>query len=109
VDAVVAIAITLLVLPLVDIAAQLSHGGSVSRLLGDHLPQLYGLLLSLAVIAPLWFAQHHVISTLVVQDPPGQPADGGSAAVDRGAAVPDGAGRRVSHSTRRPAMGRMGR
>jgi uncharacterized membrane protein len=69
VDAVVAIAITLLVLPLVDVATGLSEGGSVSALLDDHLPELFGFLLSFAVIAQLWFAQHRVVSTLVVQDP----------------------------------------
>jgi uncharacterized membrane protein len=69
IDAIVAIAITLLVLPLVDVAGELAHGGSVARLLGDHLPQLYGFLLSFVVIAQLWFAQHHVLSTLAVQDP----------------------------------------
>jgi uncharacterized membrane protein len=68
VDAVVAIAITLLVLPLVDVATGLSEGGSVSALLGDHLPEIFGFLLSFAVIAQLWFAQHFVVHTLVVQD-----------------------------------------
>jgi uncharacterized membrane protein len=69
VDAVVAIAITLLVLPLVDVAGKARADGSVAHLLGDHLPQLYGFLLSFAVIAQLWFGQHHVVRTLVVQDP----------------------------------------
>jgi uncharacterized membrane protein len=69
VDAVVAIAITLLVLPLVDVTGELGKGDSVAQLLSDHLPQLYGFLLSFAVIAQLWFSQHHVVSSLVEQDP----------------------------------------
>lgn len=40
VDAVVAIAITLLVLPLVDLAGELGDGGSVADLIGDHLAKV---------------------------------------------------------------------
>lgn len=69
VDAVVAIAITLLVLPLVDVAAQLGDGGSVAHLLHSHLAQLFAFLLSFVVIAQLWFAQHRAVRDLVVQDP----------------------------------------
>ena len=72
VDAVVAIAITLLVLPLVDVAGELGRPGtdtSVLHLLADHQAQLYAFLLSFAVIANLWFTQHHVIRPVVVHDP----------------------------------------
>ncbi|MEP7092062.1 MAG: TMEM175 family protein [Nocardioidaceae bacterium] len=72
VDAVVAIAITLLVLPLVDVAGELGRAGqngSVLDLLRDHQAQLWAFLLSFAVIANLWFTQHHVVRTVVVTDP----------------------------------------
>jgi uncharacterized membrane protein len=72
VDAVVAIAITLLVLPLVDVAGELALPGrdqSVVHLLQDHEAQLYAFLLSFAVIANLWFTQHHVIRPVTVHDP----------------------------------------
>lgn len=49
VDAVVAIAMTLLVLPLADIANQLGNG-SVDMLLEDHQAQIYGFVLSFFVI-----------------------------------------------------------
>ena len=71
VDAVVAIAITLLVLPLVDVAGELALPGrdqSVVHLLRDHEAQLYAFLLSFAVIANLWFTQHHVIRPVVAHD-----------------------------------------
>jgi uncharacterized membrane protein len=71
VDAVVAIAITLLVLPLVDVAGELgtpAGGESVLRLLHRHEPELYAFLLSFLVIANLWFTQHHVVRPVVVHD-----------------------------------------
>ena len=72
VDAVVAIAITLLVLPLVDVAGELGRSGqdaSVLRLLEHHQAQVYAFFLSFAVIANLWFAQHHVLRSVVAHDP----------------------------------------
>jgi uncharacterized membrane protein len=72
VDAVVAIAITLLVLPLVDVAGELGRSGrdaSVLHLLDVHQAQIFAFLLSFAVIANLWFTQHHVIRTVVMHDP----------------------------------------
>ena len=59
-DAVVAIAITLLVLPLVDVvpvAAQ--NGQSATEVITDHQPEVFGFLLSFAVITRLWFAHHN--------------------------------------------------
>jgi uncharacterized membrane protein len=68
IDAVVAIAITLLVLPLVDVAGELGDG-SVTRLLADHTEQIGGFLLSFVVIAALWFAQHRALRTVIAHDP----------------------------------------
>jgi uncharacterized membrane protein len=68
VDAVVAIAITLLVLPLVDLAGELGDGGSVADLLGDHLAELGSAVLSFVVIARLWLAQHETVRDVVAQD-----------------------------------------
>ena len=72
VDAVVAIAITLLVLPLVDLAGELDVAGqdpSVLQLLQDHQAEIWAFLLSFAVIANFWFTQHQVVRAVVVADP----------------------------------------
>jgi uncharacterized membrane protein len=69
VDAIVAIAITLLVLPLVDVAGELRRGGSVADLLQEHQAQIWAFLLSFVVIAGLWFSQHHAIRSVVAHDP----------------------------------------
>lgn len=69
VDAVVAIAITLLVLPLVDLVPDLRADSSVADLLRDHKAEIGGFLLSFAVISSLWFSQHHVMSSVVTQKP----------------------------------------
>ncbi|WP_426565137.1 TMEM175 family protein [Angustibacter sp. McL0619] len=61
VDAVVAIAITLLVLPLVELTSDVTGGDSVADLLHAHLSQLWSFLLSFVVIARLWFAQHRAM------------------------------------------------
>jgi len=68
VDAVAAIAITLLVLPLAESAAEIGEG-SVGELIRGSEAQLLGFLLSFLVIAQLWFSQHETVSGLVVQDP----------------------------------------
>jgi uncharacterized membrane protein len=67
VDAVVAIAITLLVLPLAELAPELGQR-SVTELLREHKSELLGFFLSFAVIARLWLAQHDTVSSLVRQD-----------------------------------------
>ena len=64
-DAVVAIAITLLVLPLVDLTRDLTENESVADLLRAHQPELWSFLLSFVVIARLWFAQHQIVRPLV--------------------------------------------
>lgn len=69
VDAVVAIAITLLVLPLVELTSDVSGSDSVADLLRDHETQIGAFLLSFVVIASLWSSQHHVMSPVVAQHP----------------------------------------
>lgn len=59
-DAVVAIAITLLVLPLVDIAGEPSDADA-GTVLADHVPELVVLVLSFLVIARLWIAHHKLL------------------------------------------------
>lgn len=61
-DAVVAIAITLLILPLVDISA--SDHGDLDRLMTDHGRQLFAFGLSFAVIARLWLVHHKITEIL---------------------------------------------
>jgi uncharacterized membrane protein len=67
VDAIVAIAITLLVLPLVDLAGGLG-GGSVSHLLDHNQSQIWAFFLSFVVIADLWLTQHRVLHNVVASD-----------------------------------------
>ncbi|WP_460447032.1 TMEM175 family protein [Angustibacter aerolatus] len=59
-DAVVAIALTLLVLPLVDVAAEAREADSLLDVLSDHLPELGSFLLSFAVISRMWLAHHRL-------------------------------------------------
>jgi uncharacterized membrane protein len=68
VDAVVAIAVTLLVLPLVDLTSQLGDG-SVLALLRSHETEIGGFLLSFLVITNAWFAQHHATRGVIATDP----------------------------------------
>jgi uncharacterized membrane protein len=60
-DAVVAIAITLLVLPLVEVVSQseAEHATAV-EVITEHQPQIYSFLLSFVVIAQLWQAHHRM-------------------------------------------------
>ncbi|WP_158220494.1 TMEM175 family protein [Kineosporia sp. A_224] len=66
-DAVVAIACTLLVLPLVDLATQ-DAGAPLDSLLGDHLGELGAFALSFAVIARLWVAHHRLFERVGAYD-----------------------------------------
>lgn len=68
-DAVVAIAITLLVLPLVDIA-QGNPDVPVGDLVHDHIGQIGTFLLSFAVIARLWLAHHRTFEHVRLYDGP---------------------------------------
>jgi TMEM175 potassium channel family protein len=65
VDAIVAIAITLLVLPLVELAPKLGDDGSVADLLRDHSDELWAFALSFYVIARIWMSQHHAVAPLL--------------------------------------------
>jgi uncharacterized membrane protein len=67
VDAIVAIAITLLVLPLVD-AAGAYRGDSVTRLLSDSNSQIWAFFLSFVVIADLWLTQHRLFHNVVLSN-----------------------------------------
>ena len=69
IDAAVAIAITLLVLPLVDLTREVGAGDSVADLLQDHLAELWSFLLSFVVIAQMWRAQQHSLQHVVVAHP----------------------------------------
>ncbi len=66
VDAIAAVAITLLVLPLVDLAAEL-HGAdeSVWHLISTHANQFWAFALSFVVIARLWLAQHVLLRPVI--------------------------------------------
>jgi uncharacterized membrane protein len=66
-DAVVAIACTLLVLPLVDLATQ-DAGVPVGRLLSDHVGQFGAFALSFTVIARLWVAHHRLFERVGAYD-----------------------------------------
>jgi len=70
VDAVVAIAITLLVLTLVELTGEVGSGTSVSDLLRENQPALWGFFLSFAVIARLWFLQHRSLRNVIVGNRP---------------------------------------
>ena len=66
-DAVVAIACTLLVLPLVDLATQ-DAGVPGGRLLSNHIGQLGAFALSFVVIARLWVAHHRLFERVGAYD-----------------------------------------
>lgn len=60
-DAVVAIALTLLILPLLESVSQAAHTGlGTGRFLGEHSDQLFSFAVSFAVIAAFW-VQHHTL------------------------------------------------
>ena len=66
VDAVVAIAITLLVLPLAEAGGEVGEGDA-AQVLSAHVDDLFGFALSFVVIAQLWLGQHRIVSGLVRQ------------------------------------------
>ena len=60
-DAVIAIAVTLLVLPLVEIPAELTADESFVDVLSDHRAELGAFLLSFLVIWTFWDAHHQIM------------------------------------------------
>ncbi|QBR91653.1 TMEM175 family protein [Nocardioides euryhalodurans] len=68
IDAIVAIAITLLVLPLVELTAQIDDYDSVGALLRENQAEVWAFLLSFVVIARLWVVQHDSVRHVAVQD-----------------------------------------
>jgi uncharacterized membrane protein len=67
-DAVVAIAITLLVLPLIDVLDGSDPGSSLGTVLGDEAERFGAFFLSFAVIARLWFGHHRIIEGVGAYD-----------------------------------------
>lgn len=64
-DAVVAIAITLLVLPLVDVVPDAARAGTpVMQLIANEGAQIFSFLLSFVVIARLWLAHHRLFAVV---------------------------------------------
>ena len=61
VDAAIAIALTLLVLPLAELPTEIGAGDSVADLLRDNQAEFWSFLLSFWVIAQLWLAQHRAM------------------------------------------------
>jgi uncharacterized membrane protein len=60
-DAVTAIAITLLILPIVDAVPEAAaENFTIQRFLGEHWPQLLTFLISFLVIARLWISHHSI-------------------------------------------------
>ncbi|MFH5209727.1 TMEM175 family protein [Antrihabitans sp. NCIMB 15449] len=68
IDAIVAIAITLLVLPLVDLTTD--YKGSAVELVREHAPELLAFALSFFVIFRFWKAQHRILRDVVDLDGP---------------------------------------
>jgi uncharacterized membrane protein len=66
VDAIVAIAITLLVLPLAELATELDDYDTVGDLLRDRVDLLWSFALSFYVIMRLWLSQHHAVTPLLI-------------------------------------------
>lgn len=63
-DAVVAIAITLLILPLVDSASVIGNGG-LATFADHHGAQFFAFALSFAVIGTFWWGQHQMIEHVI--------------------------------------------
>jgi uncharacterized membrane protein len=64
-DAVIAIAITLLILPLLDTVTEaVAAHAQPTEVITGNLPRIYSFLLSFAVIARLWLVHHDVFGTV---------------------------------------------
>jgi uncharacterized membrane protein len=69
-DAVVAIAITLLVLPLAEIVQDVDPGKSLGSVLSGESGQFFAFFLSFAVIARFWLVHHRVVEGVGTYDVP---------------------------------------
>jgi uncharacterized membrane protein len=67
-DAVVAIALTLLILPLVDVVGDLTEGETVGQVYRDHSDEVIGFLISFAVIWVLWRNHHRMMENFRAYD-----------------------------------------
>lgn len=67
-DAVVAVAVTLLALPLIDIAAP-SDGQHVWQVVWDHIAEVSTFLFTFYVVAILWLAHNRILNDLRAYDP----------------------------------------
>ena len=67
-DAVVAVAVTVLVLPLVDIAGP-GDGQSVWTIIGDHASQIWTFLFTFYVVAVMWLAHNRILNSISNYDP----------------------------------------
>ena len=65
IDAIVAIAVTLLVLPLVDLVGELERGISVQQLLEDNKAPIGAFFLSFLVISQVWLGQHRLVRNVI--------------------------------------------
>lgn len=69
-DAVVAIAITLLILPLVDVVGEAKdHGVDAVGVITENKPQIYSFLLSFVVISSFWLGHHRVFEHVKAYTP----------------------------------------
>lgn len=69
-DAVVAIAITLLVLPLVDLVPEVkAEGGDAVSVLSEHRQEIFTFLLSFVVIASFWLGHHRLFEHIRAYTP----------------------------------------
>ncbi|HEY0247538.1 MAG TPA: TMEM175 family protein [Gryllotalpicola sp.] len=68
-DATVAIALTLLVLPLTDLAGE-AHRVGAGTLLVEHFSAIFAFFLSFVVIAVIWYEHHRLFESLVDYDLP---------------------------------------
>ncbi|SHH22394.1 Uncharacterized membrane protein [Jatrophihabitans endophyticus] len=68
VDAIVAIAITLLVLPLAELAGEVHEGDSAWHTIREHGGEFGAFVLSFLVIARIWLAQHRVVRGAIDSD-----------------------------------------
>lgn len=65
IDAIVAIAVTLLVLPLVDLVGEGREGTSVQHLLDDNKAPIGAFFLSFLVISQVWLGQHRLLRNVI--------------------------------------------